>query len=102
LNGLAPKILRGVFKPAQKAFGFEVHQDHFADMLRLLAADCQMNYVGREIPYLLNRVEEEMHYHFKPGILRDRIAANLASQREELFLEETDDRRRRPLASPDR
>jgi hypothetical protein len=102
LNGLAPKILRGVFKPAQKAFGFEVHQDHFADMLRILAADCQMNYVGREIPYLLNRVEEEMHYHFKPGLLRDRIAANLASQREELFLEEADDRRRRPSASPDR
>ena len=95
LNGLAPQILRGVFKPGKKAFGFEVHQDHLADMLRILAADCQMNYVGREIPYLLNRVEEEVRYHFRPGILRDRIAANLARQKEELFLEEVDDRRAR-------
>jgi len=102
LNRLAPKILRGVFKPAQKAFGFEVHQDHLPDMLRILAADCQMNYVGREIPYLLNRVDEEIHYHFKPGILRDRIAASLASQKEELFLEEADDRRIRSFAPPDR
>jgi hypothetical protein len=102
LRGLAPKILRGVFKPAQKAFGFEVHQDHFPDMLRILAADCQMNYVGREIPYLLNRVDEEIHYHFKPGILRDQIAASLASQKEELFLEEAEDLRLRSFAPPDR
>jgi hypothetical protein len=96
LNGLAPQILRGLFKPAKKAFGFEVHQDHFADMLRVMAADCQLNYVGREVPYLLNRVDEEVRQNFKPAILRERIAANLARQREELFLEETDDRWRRP------
>jgi hypothetical protein len=96
LNGPAPQILRGVFKPGKKAFGFEVHQDHLSDMLRILAADCQMNYVGREIPYLLNRVEEEVRYHFRPGILRDRIAANLARHKEELFLEEAEDRRPRP------
>ncbi len=93
LDGLAPQILRGVFKPGKKAFGFEVHQDHLTDMLRIIAADCQMNYVGREIPYLLNRVEEEVRYHFRPGILRDRIAANLARHTEEQFLEEVDDRR---------
>jgi hypothetical protein len=92
LEGLAPKILRGLFKPVKKAFGFEVHQDHLADMLRVLAADCQLNYVGREVPYLLNRVDEEVRYQFRPGILRDRIAANLARQKEELFLEEVDDR----------
>jgi hypothetical protein len=92
VKGLAPKILRGIFKPGKKAFGFEVHQDHFTDMLRILAADCQMNYVGREIPYLLNRVDEEVRHHFRPGILRDRIAARLARQREELFLEEVEDR----------
>lgn len=102
LTGLAPKILRGVFKPAKKAFGFEVHQDHFADMVRILAADCQMNYLGREVPYLLNRVDEEMRYHFKPSILRDRIAANLASRREELFLEEAEERRARSASALDR
>ena len=102
LNGLAPRILRGLFKPARKAFGFEVHQDHFRDMLRVLAADCQRNYVGREVPYLLNRVGEAVRQHFRPGLLRDRIAANLARQREELFLEETDERWPRPLPPPAR
>jgi hypothetical protein len=96
LNGPASQVLRGVFKPMKKAFGFEVHQDHLAEMLRILAADCQMNYVGREIPYLLNRVEEEVRYHLRPGILRDRIAAKLASPNEEVFLEEIEDRRIRP------
>jgi len=92
VKGLAPKVLRGIFKPAKKAFGFEVHQDHLPDMLRILAADCQRNYVGREVPYLLNRVDEEVRYYLKPAILRDRIAAQLARQREELFLEEVEDR----------
>ena len=92
VEGTARKILRGVFQPAQKAFAFEVHEDHLADMLRILAADCQLNYVGREIPYLLNRAHEEVRSGFRPKILRDRIAARLARQSEELFLEEADDR----------
>jgi hypothetical protein len=102
LERVAPKVLRGIFKPVKKAFGFEVHQDHLADMLRIVAADCQLNYVGREVPYLLNRVDEEVHQQFKPGILRDRIAANLARQREELFLEEADEHwtRSRPWSRP--
>jgi hypothetical protein len=61
-------------------------------MLRILAADCQLNYVGREIPYLLNRAYEEVRGGFRPKILRDRIAARLARQSEGLFLEEADDR----------
>ncbi|MCI0460377.1 MAG: hypothetical protein L0Z62_25775 [Gemmataceae bacterium] len=92
LEGTARKVLRGVFRPVKKAFAFEVHQDHLGDMLRILAADCQLNYVGREIPYLLNRVHQEVRGSFRPSILRDRIAAQLARQSEELFLEETDDR----------
>jgi hypothetical protein len=92
VEGTARKILRGVFRPAKKAFAFEVHEDHLADMLRILAADCQLNYVGREVPYLLNRVHEEVRGSFRPGILRDRIAARLTRQSEELFLEEADDR----------
>lgn len=92
LNNVAPHVLRGIFKPVKKAFGFEVHRDHFRDMLRIMAADCQLNHVGHEIPYLLNRVDEEVRNGFKPGVLRDRIAANLSRQSEELFLEETDER----------
>ena len=36
MNDLAPRILRGIFKPAKKPFGFEVHQDHLEDMLRIM------------------------------------------------------------------
>src|SRR5262249_5657760 len=28
MEGLASKLVRGIFKPATKAFGFECHQDH--------------------------------------------------------------------------
>ncbi len=92
LEGTARKVLRGVFRPVQKAFAFEAHEDHLVDMLRILAADCQLNYVGREVPYLLNLVHQELRGSFRPKILRDRIAARLVRQSEEVFLEEADDR----------
>lgn len=88
----APRILRGLFKPGKKAFGFEVHEDHLEDILRVMAADCQMNKVGHEIPYLLNRVDEEVRKSFNSRILQDRIAATLTMQSEELFFEEMDER----------
>lgn len=92
INDLAPRILRGIFKPGKKPFGFEVHEDHLEDMLRIMAADCQLNHVAHEIPYLLNRVDEEVRTHFSPALLRDRIASTMARQSEELFIEEVDER----------
>lgn len=85
-------IFRGIFKPAKKVFAFEVHEDHLEDMLRIVAADCQMNNIGHEIPYLLNRVDEAVQHSFAQNLLRDRIAAQMATQSEELFFEETDER----------
>ena len=91
----ANRIWRGLFKPAKKVFGFEVHEDHMEDMLRILAADCQLNNVGHEIPYLLNRVDEEVRAQFNMRILQDRISAQMATESEELFFEETDERKLR-------
>jgi len=91
-NGTARHILRGLFKPRKKAFGFEVHEDHLEDMLRIMAADCQLNNVGHEIPFLLNRIDEEVRKNFNPRILQDRIAVQMAIQSEELFFEETNER----------
>jgi hypothetical protein len=91
LRDTAGNVWRGVFKPAKKAFAFECHANHLQDMLRVLAADCQLNYLGHEVPYLLNRIEEEVKGNFRPSILRDRIAGRLAMQSEELFLEEGDE-----------
>jgi hypothetical protein len=92
MDGMARQVLRGIFKPVKKAFAFEVHKDHLDDMLRIMAADCQLNYMGHEIPYLLNRIDEEVKTNFRSSILRDRISSRLARQSEELFLEETDER----------
>jgi hypothetical protein len=88
----AEHIFRGIFKPAKKVFAFEVHEDHLEDMLRIVAADCQMNNIGHEIPYLLNRIDENVQRAFTQNLLRDRIAAQMATQSEELFFEETDER----------
>jgi hypothetical protein len=91
-NNLAPKILRGLFKPRKKAFGFEVHIDHLEDMLRIMSADVQLNNPGHEIPYLLNRVDEEIRKTLNSKILKDRISYTLATSSEELFFEETNER----------
>lgn len=88
----ADHIYRGIFKPAKKVFAFEVHKDHLEDMLRIMAADCQMNNIGHEIPFLLNRIDENVQRTFTQRLLRDRIAAQMATQSEELFFEETDER----------
>lgn len=88
----APSILRGIFKPRKKAFGFEVHADHLETMLRILASDCQLNNAGHEIPYLLNRIDEEVRGNYGSRILRDRIAARMSQHGEELFFEETNER----------
>ena len=85
----ASEIFRGVFKPRNKAFGFEVHTSHFDDMIRIMAADCQINNPGQEIPYLLNRIDEEVGKNFNPWILRDRIATEMEMESEELFFGDT-------------
>ena len=91
-NNITSNIFRGVFKPRNKTFGFEVHKDHLENMLRIMTADCQMNNAGHEIPFLLNRIDEEVRKNFNPQILKDRIAFQMATQSEELFFEETDER----------
>ena len=90
-NRISRDILRGVFKPRKKAFGFEVHREHLEDMLRIMAADCQMNQPGHEIPFLLNRIDEEVRKNFDQRILKDRIAARMMAESEELFYDETDE-----------
>lgn len=57
-----------------------------------MAADCQMNNLGHEIPFLLNRIDEEVRQNFNPRILKDRIAVEMTTYSEELFFEETDER----------
>ena len=39
-------------------------------MLRIMAADCQMNNPGHEIPFLLNRIDEEVRENFSQRDLK--------------------------------
>ena len=58
-----------------------------------MAADCQLNNVGHEIPFLLNRVDEEVKSRFNPQMLQDRIALQMATESEDIFFGEMDERR---------
>ena len=86
------KVIRGVFKPGKKPFGFEAHIDHLPDMIRIMAADCQINHVGHEIPYLLNRADEEVRQHFNMRILKMAVSEQLAKESEDLFFGESEER----------
>lgn len=92
IKNYASKILRGVYKPRKKAFGFEVYIDHLEDMIRIMAADTQLNYVGHEIPFLLNRIDEEVKRTFNQNILKDVISARMAKESDDLFIQETNER----------
>lgn len=89
---LSTKILRGLFKPRNKAFGFEVHEDHFDDMVRILAADCQMNFAGHEIPFLLNKVDAQLGKNHGGSILKRRVAERMMATDEEIYFENTNER----------
>lgn len=89
---LAKKVMRGVFKPAEKYFGFECHVDHLDPMMRLMASDCQMNLPGHEIPFLLNQVDKEIRRFFKSDMIQMRIGQQLAQDSEALFFEESAER----------
>jgi hypothetical protein len=85
---LSKQIYRGVFKPRNKAFGFECHIDHLNPMLRLMAADCQMNYPGHEIPFLLNRIDLEIRSFFRSNVVKTKISQRLSQDSEILFFGE--------------
>ena len=89
---LSRKVYRGVFKPAQKHFGFECHIDHLDSMLRIMTSDCQMNQAGHEIPFLLNEVDREIRRFFKSDLVQMRIGHRLSQNSENLFFEESGER----------
>jgi hypothetical protein len=92
IDQLAHKIYRGVFKPSKgPAFGFECHQDHLEEMVRIMAADCALDHVNHEIPHLLSLVDQEIRAHCPSGILREQIARRMAISSEELFFNNGDE-----------
>ena len=60
-------------------------------MIRILGADCQMNYAGHEIPFLLNKVDEQLRRYYGGNILKNQIAYRMTKTDEEIFFENTDE-----------
>jgi hypothetical protein len=87
----ARHIYRGVFKPALTAYGFEVHKDNFTTMLRLVAADCVLDHIGHEIPYLLDLVDTELRSNSPGNLLKNQIATSMHLESEQLYFENTDE-----------
>lgn len=88
----AQSIVRGIFRPRDKVFGFEVHVHDLDVMLPIMAADCQMNHVGHEIPFILNRVDEQVRHHFRSRPLQAHLRGHIAALGEEIVFREAHER----------
>jgi hypothetical protein len=84
-------LYRGVFKPALTPFGFEVHKDILPNMMALVAADCALEHIGHEIPYLLDTVDKEVRIASPVDLLKNQIAASMHMESEELFFQNSDE-----------
>ena len=91
LERQARYIYRGVFKPALTAYGFEVPQDLLGEMLRIAAADCVLDHIGHEIPYLLDLVDTELRANSPVELLKNRIASAMHKESEDLFFQNSDE-----------
>ena len=65
-------------------------------MLRIAAADCALDHLGHEVPYLLDLVDTELRSSSPVELLKNRIAAAMHVESKELFFQNTD----RDLTSP--
>lgn len=97
LQNEAKNILRGIFKPKHKVFGFEVHRKDLRKMLHLAFADCQMNNNGHEIPYLLNLVDMKIKANCSQSFLKNAIKRKIYDLGEDIFFEEMDEQEMRVL-----
>jgi hypothetical protein len=88
---LAEKVWRGVYKPCAKAFGFEAHEDHLEDLLRIAVGTAHMDALGHEIPLPLNMVDPEVRQRFGGRLLRQAVRNALAERGVGAFFEEMDE-----------
>ena len=84
-------ILRGVYKPGIKAFGFECHRDHLPYIVALLWLD-RNRHPGFEIPFLLAQVDAQLRGRYRPSDTMLAIESHLASVGEDELFDELDER----------
>jgi len=78
-------ILRGVYKPGRKTFGFECHRNDLPVVVSLLWLD-RNDQPGNEIPFLLAQVDAQLRGRYRPAETITAIEAMLAEHvGDELF-----------------
>jgi hypothetical protein len=84
-------ILRGVFRPGRKAFGFECHRDKLPDVVSLLWLD-QNDQPGNEIPFLQAQVDAQLRGRYRPAEAVTAIEATLSEHVQDEFFDEINER----------
>lgn len=84
-------VLRGVYKPGIKAFGFECHIEDLPYAVALLWLDRNQQ-PGFEIPFLLAQVDARIRSRYRPNETTEAINAALVRNGEEDYFDEADER----------
>lgn len=85
-------ILRGIFKPGRKAFGFQCHRYDLPAVVCLLCLDANTQ-PGHEIPFLLEQVDAKLRGRYRPNETVAAIEFALASDNMEDFYDEAEERK---------
>lgn len=84
-------IVRGIYKPGRKAFGFQCHRYDLPSVVALLSIDCHTQ-PGHEIPFLLEMVDSMIRGRYRPAETARAIEAALARNNIDEFYDEAEER----------
>ncbi len=85
-------IIRGVYKPGVKSFGFQCHVRDFEAAVSLLWLDRDTGVPAHEIPFLLNQVDVQLRSRYRRVDTMAAIDGLLVNQGEDYFFDESDER----------
>ena len=85
-------ILRGIFKPGRKAFGFQCHRYDLPAVVCLLSMDANTQ-PGHEIPFLLEQVDAQLRGRYRPKETMAAIEFAIASDNIDEFYDEAEERK---------
>jgi len=84
-------IIRGVYKPGVKPFGFECLRRDLPDVIALLWID-RNEQPGHEIPFLLEQVDSQLRGRYRPAETSRAIEVSLAGYSNDQLFDEIDER----------
>ena len=76
------KILKGVFKIKNKAYGFEVHEDLLEEMITLVFNDCTKDSTSYEIPWLLTAIDKSIKNYKNNKNINETVKSEIISEME--------------------